>query len=217
MRPLEIRLLGAAEPPGTYADLARLHAEEISGGFLTSLGQPLLGRLYRAIGRSPGAFILTASIEGRTVGFLCASVDTAKVYRHVLAREWPYLLPPLVRHLLSWRIFRRVWETVRYPSSSSGANLPSAEILNFCVTARLQRSGVGRRLFSAMSAEFARRGVRDVRIITGASQLSAIRFYEKLGAEAAGSIEVHAESESRAFRYSIRNDTSTEKETNIDD
>jgi dTDP-4-amino-4,6-dideoxygalactose transaminase len=39
---------------------------------------------------------------------------------------------------------------------------------------------------------------------TGANQLSAISFYEKSGAELVGTIEVHARTESRLFRYSIQ-------------
>src|SRR5438105_13458477 len=98
----EIRLLSGSEAPEVFAELARLHSEEISGGFLTSLGTPLLANLYRAIGRSTHAFILVATLDGRVVGFLCGSTDTPKVYRHVLTRAWPYILPALARHLFSW-------------------------------------------------------------------------------------------------------------------
>lgn len=204
MQPAEIRLLSSSESAGVFTELARLHAEEISEGFLTSLGVPLLSRLYRAIARSPHAFILVAGAEGHIVGFLCGSTDTGKVYRHVLTRAWPQILPKLVGRLARWSTVKRLWETVRYPSRTPSPDLPSAEILNFCVSGRLQRSGVGRRLFAATESEFSRRGIREIRIVTGAQQLSAIRFYEKIGAQPAGSIEVHTQSESRLFRYSIQ-------------
>jgi ribosomal protein S18 acetylase RimI-like enzyme len=203
MAPLEIRLLAARESPEIYAELARLHAEEISGGFLTSLGTPLLARLYRAIGRSPDAFILTASLEKHVVGFLCASTDTRRVYRYVLSRSWIHLIPALARRIFSWQTVRRCWETLRYPTRSPVPDLPGAEILNFCVTQKLQRAGIGQALFAAMKDEYRRRDIRRIRIVTGANQLSAIRFYEKLGAEPVGTIEVHARTESRLFRYSI--------------
>lgn len=200
----EIAVLAAAEPAEVFAELARLHTEEISDGFLTSLGTRFLRELYRAIGRSPHAFILSASSDGHVVGFLCGATDTRQVYRHVLTRAWPYLLPALVPRLFNWRTVQRCWETLRYPSRTPAPDLPSAEILNFCVTQRMHRTGIGRRLFAAMEAEFLRRGVRQIRIVTGAAQLSAIQFYEKLGAEPAGTIEVHARGESRLFRYSIQ-------------
>ncbi len=204
MQPAEIRLLSSSESPELFTEIARLHAEEISEGFLTSLGVPLLSRLYRAIACSPHAFILVAGGDGHIVGFLCGSTDTGEVYRHVLTRSWPHILPKLAGRVFRWTTVKRLWETIRYPSRTPSPDLPSAEILNFCVTGRLQRSGVGRRLFAVMESEFSRRGVREIRIVTGAQQLSAIHFYEKIGAEPAGSIEVHSQSESRLFRYSIK-------------
>ena len=200
----EIRMIAKEAPPEVFADIARLHIEEITDGFLTSLGAPLLTRLYDAVNRSSAGFILAATVDGAIVGFLCASTDTARVYRQVLGRSWPRLLPVLLPKLVNLRTMRRVWETIRYPSRGPRAHLPSAEILNFCVSKRLHRGGVGRRLFSAMEAEFHRRGVGEIRIVTGATQLSAIRFYEKIGADLVGAIEVHGGQESRAFRYAIR-------------
>ncbi|MGD0993273.1 MAG: GNAT family N-acetyltransferase [Gemmatimonadales bacterium] len=199
----EIRLLTRAEPHETFLEIGRLHAEEIKGGFLASLGIGWLARLYEAIGRSPHAFTLVATVDGSIIGFLCGSADTRRVYRHVLTRDAVALLPGLLGRLASWRTVKRCWETLRYPSRAPVLDLPSAEILNFCVAGRVQRLGVGRLLFRAMEAEFARRGVRSLRIVTGASQLSAIRFYESLGAEPAGNVEVHAQVQSRLFRYSI--------------
>lgn len=200
----DVRLLTLEDGTVAHIQLARLHAEEISGGFLTSLGIPLLTRLYAAISRSPSAFTLICTVDGTIGGFLCASTDTAKVYRQVLRRAWLHLFPALLRRIFSWNTVHRCWETLRYPSRSSHADLPKAEILNFCVSGHLQRSGIGRRLFAAMEDEFRRRGISQIRIVTGKGQESAIRFYEKLGAEAVGIIEVHAQVESRLFRYSIR-------------
>ena len=204
MAPPDIRLLRPDEEPEVYEELARLHAKEISGGFLTSLGTAVLARLYRAIGQSPHAFILAASSNGHVVGFLCASTDTRKVYRHVLSRSWMHLLLPLVRRVFSWRTMRHCWETLRYPAHSPVPNLPAAEILNFCVTQKQQGLGIGQALFAVMKDEYRRQGVSQIRIVTGANQLSAIRFYEKIGAELVGRIEVHARTESRLFRYSIQ-------------
>jgi ribosomal protein S18 acetylase RimI-like enzyme len=200
----QIRLLRVSERRATFLEIARLHAEEISEGFLASLGTEWLARLYRAIGRCPDAFILVASANGEVLGFLCGSIDTRRVYRYVLLRGAPTLLPGLFRRLVSWGTVRRCWETLRYPSRTPILDLPSAEILNFCVTRRVQHSGIGRRLFAAMEGEFLDRGIRSIRIVTGARQLSAIRFYEGVGAEPAGTVEVHARVQSRLFRYSIR-------------
>ncbi|WP_415908471.1 GNAT family N-acetyltransferase [Oleiharenicola sp. Vm1] len=205
MAALEILPLRAPARPRDYRDLARLHAGEIREGFLTSLGLPVLEKLYRSIHRSPHAFILVAREGDTTVGFLCASTDTRKVYRRVIFTAWPHLLPALLRRLLSWSTVQRCWETLRYPNRTPPVpDLPGAEILNFCVTAERQGGGVGRALFAAMEQAYRERGVRRIRIVTGARQLSAIRFYEKIGARRVATIEVHATVESCLFVHAIR-------------
>lgn len=202
--PPEIHLLAPNAAPTIFEALARLHAEEISGGFLTSLGTPLLKRLYRAIAGSPDAFVLIFQCGSGIGAFLCASTDTKRVYRHVLRRAWPHLLPVIIRKALSRHTIQRCWETLRYPSRQQVAEGPKAEILNFCVSGRIQRTGVGRQLFAAMEAEYRRRGVNAIRIVTGAGQHSAIRFYEKVGAIREASIQVHAKADSHLFLYTIR-------------
>jgi ribosomal protein S18 acetylase RimI-like enzyme len=200
----DIRLLDPAEPPATWGALAKLHASEIQGGFLTSLGTPVLARLYRAISRSPHAFVFVAEDAGQTVGFLCASTDTKRVYRRVVLTVWPTLLPVLARKLVRWSTVRRCWETLRYPGETADPNLPGAEILNFCVDGARQGRGIGRALFAAMQREYWRRGIRRIRIVTGAGQQSAIRFYDKMGAQPAGRLEVHANIESRVYVFTIQ-------------
>jgi len=199
----DIRLLGTGETPEVFRELAQLHSEEIEGGFLTSLGPRVLAKLYEGICSSPDAFILTASVDERIVGFLCASTNTGRVYKHVLRRHGVGLVLAAAPSLFSWRNITRSFETLRYPAKSVPAGLPGAEILNFCVTQRLHRAGIGRNLFVAMTTEFHRRGIPQIRIVTGATQYSAIQFYQKIGATPAGTIDVHSRTVSQLFRYSI--------------
>ena len=199
----DIRLLGTGEAPEVFRELARLHSEEIEGGFLTSLGPRVLAKLYEGICSSPDAFIYTASVDGRIVGFLCGSTNTRRVYKHVLRRHGLSLVLAAAPSLFSWGNIRLSFETLRYPAKSVPEGLPAAEILNFCVTQRLHRAGIGRNLFAAMTTEFHRRGIPQIRIVTGATQYSAIQFYQKFGATPAGTIDVHSRTVSQLFRYSI--------------
>jgi ribosomal protein S18 acetylase RimI-like enzyme len=199
----DIRLLSANEPRDVFLQLACLHVDEISDGFLTSLGVPVITELYRAVSRCPNAFIVTANLDGRLLGFLCASTNTRLVYHHVLLRTWRPLLPLIVRHLFRRRTLVRCWETLTYPTRTTAPDVSVAEILNFCVADDVQRTGLGRKLFGTMETEYFRRGIRSIRIVTGAKQKKAIRFYEKIGAKLFGRTEVHAHSESLIFSYTI--------------
>jgi hypothetical protein len=62
---------------------------------------------------------------------------------------------------------------------------------------------VGRRLFGALSAEFARRRVCEIRIVTGVEQRSAQAFYDHVGARRAAELEIHEGSTSVVYTYTI--------------
>ena len=94
-------------------------------------------------------------------------------------------------------------ETMLYPARTRAANLPSAEILNFCVSTAAQGLGVGQRLFTASVEEFRRRCVREIRIVTGVRQQSARRFYDSAGARCVGKVAVHRGSPELVYTFSI--------------
>jgi ribosomal protein S18 acetylase RimI-like enzyme len=189
-----------------WARLAQLHQQEIDGGFLSSLGGATLAALYSALASSPEAVLLVARerASGRILGFICGSIDARLVYRHVLIRRGAMLIPALLPRLFSYHTVWKISETVLYPVRNVNIrDLPRAEILNFCVDRSCQRSGVGRALFQALAAQFRKRGVAAMKILTGASQGKAQRFYSSIGAQLAGRMEVHGGQESVLFRYDI--------------
>jgi ribosomal protein S18 acetylase RimI-like enzyme len=192
---------------GTEADAAfaaTLHASEISEGFLPSLGRPFLARLYRRVVRAPGSFLLIAEDGGEAVGFIAGAEDVRALYRSFLLHDGvaasSVALPRIVR---SWR---RVLETLRYPSGDSepadGAReLPPAELLAIAVAPLARGRGAGRALVDALTTEFAGRGVRAVRVVVGADNDSAIGLYERGGFTKVARIEVHRGTPSQVLTW----------------
>lgn len=179
--------------------LARLHREEIAGGFLTSLGDPFLQGLYKALAQSPSAVLFVATVDDRPCGFILGTTGTSQVYREGLRRlPWSAICRLAIK-LVRFEVMRKAWETLCYPSRTSETQLPAAEILNFCVSSSSQGRGIGRQLFAHLMRELRMRGVDEVRIVTGASQTQAHRFYEKVGATLATTIEVHRDSDSLVY------------------
>ncbi|MCA8997335.1 MAG: GNAT family N-acetyltransferase [Planctomycetaceae bacterium] len=189
--------------PSVLRQIAALHQQEIREGFLSSLGQDFLTRLYVAILENPDVFIFAARENGRTLGYICGAVSTRGVYKKFLVRHAWHVAPTIISRLFSPRTIRRITETLLYPSKTDDSGLPEPEILNFCVSSTQQRRGIGKRLFSALCQEFARRNVDQIRIVTGESQDSAQRFYEALGAKKAQEIEVHAGTKSLVYTFDI--------------
>jgi L-amino acid N-acyltransferase YncA len=93
-------------------------------------------------------------------------------------------------------VARRLVETVRYPAqepNGNGANgrLPDAELLSIAVAPGFRAGGTGRALADGVLAGLAGRGVDDIKVVVGAANQGANRFYAKVGFREAGQLTVH--------------------------
>lgn len=166
---------------------ARLHAESITGGFLSSLGLPFLSLLYRRIVRSPGAFLLVAETSGSVVGMAAGALDVGRLYRefarHEGLRAGVVALPGLVRAA------PRVWETWRYGRSDGTG--PAAELLSVAVAESSRGRGIGRLLVAAAQERFDALTAGPVRVVTAGDNRGAIELYQRCGFRPVATTEVH--------------------------
>jgi ribosomal protein S18 acetylase RimI-like enzyme len=177
--------------PAVRADaraMARLHATRIDEGFLSSLGEGFLTRLYRRVVATADACGYVAVDErGDVVGFIACTGNVRKLYGSFLVRDGVVagaLAAP--RLLRSWR---RVLETLRYPATTT--DLPDAEVLSVAVARAAGGRGVGRSLVATAVDDLARRGVAAVKVVTGADNGTARAMYEACGFAVAERREVH--------------------------
>jgi len=112
-RRVHVRPMATAEA----LSVARYHQEGIPNGVLSELGTRFMTHLYAAIAKSEHGFVFVAVASGGdVVGFVCGTTNLKPIFRSVVIRHgWP-LLGVLLRHVLSWRMVRRVTEVVFYPS-----------------------------------------------------------------------------------------------------
>jgi glycosyltransferase involved in cell wall biosynthesis/ribosomal protein S18 acetylase RimI-like enzyme len=196
----------APAPPGRGADapdqvrirralrrdapqLARLHRESLPGAFLPSLGDRFLSRLYRALAEDPAAVAVVAENGGGVLGFATAVPSVKGFYRRFYLRHGISAVVAAAPRLLRPTVLRRVRETASYPQDGRG--LPEAELLSIAVDGRSRARGVGSSLARAILEGLAERSVDDVRVVVGADNVPANRFYEKLGFTRARQIAVH--------------------------
>ena len=97
----------------------------------------------------------------------------------------------------------RILETLKYPQRKENIGLPKNEILNFCISRDFQRKGIGKKLFTILVDEFKSLNFNRIKIVTGANQIKAQKFYESLGAMKFTNIEVHRDSNSFIYVYNI--------------
>lgn len=188
-----------------FEECAAIHIEQITGGFLSTLGPKVLARVYWSIAASPNAFILAGLSDGHIVGFICGCYDTRKLYQDVIRDNAFAFAIAGLRRFLSPNTLRKIWETLAYPSKKQPQGIPQEEILNFCVSPRIQRSGLGSNLMKTLCQKFRGNNVTAIRIVTGADQKSAISFYEKIGASRVHTFEVHRGVSSYIYRYELPN------------
>ncbi|MGZ6974655.1 MAG: GNAT family N-acetyltransferase [Acidimicrobiia bacterium] len=170
--------------------LADLHATRITDGFLPSLGPAFLERLYRRIARSVDsfAFVATDDSDQHIAGFAAATADVGQLYRSFALRDG--LVAGFVAAPRLIRSWRRVLETVRYPSGE-GAGLPDAEILAVAVEADSGGHGIGTLVVDAATRRLGERGENAVKVVAGSDNVAALRLYERCGFERHSRIEVH--------------------------
>ncbi len=200
---ITLERLSESAPGRVFVEISNIHIQEISEGFLSSLGATFLTRLYQIFAASPHAELIAALAGDRIIGFICVATNTSEVYKFFIRTAGISAAVRLLPKLVSPARLFRVLETLLYPSKGRSADLPKAEILNFCVTREMQGKGVGKKLFDAAMTCLKSRGVESIRIVTGEHQRSAQHFYDKIGARRVGDLEVHRGSTSILYVYEI--------------
>jgi ribosomal protein S18 acetylase RimI-like enzyme len=174
-------------------NVIRIHRIEISQGFLSSLGDNALALLFSHASESRFGRLLIAkdTASGQIVGFLLGTVDTGAFYKDFLCKKFLKAVFVLAPKLLSFEKVRKVFETLFYPTKRELKTLPKPELLDIAVLKEYQGAGVAQLLFKEFSKKLRYIGIEEFKITTGESLVAAQRFYEKLGAEKAGEVEVH--------------------------
>ena len=109
--------------------------------------------------------------------------------------------PRLVRPSVA----RRLLETVRYLAAEAAATAPARR--RAAVDrgrAGFRAGGTGRALADGVLAGLAGRGVDDIKVVVGAANQGANRFYAKVGFRDAGQLTVHQGTPSNVWIRSCR-------------
>jgi ribosomal protein S18 acetylase RimI-like enzyme len=177
------------------AAMARLHADGMPDAFLPTLGPRFLARLYRALATDPEAVALVAEGVDGVVGFAAGVASVGGFYRRFARGHGPAAALAAAPHLVRPSVARRLLETVRYPAQEAngdgGGRLPDAELLSIAVAPGFRAGGTGRALADGVLTGLAGRGVDDIKVVVGAANQGANRFYAKVGFSPAGHLTVH--------------------------
>ena len=186
-----------------YRQVARLHVRCLDQGFLATLGEGFLALMYEAIDRADETTLLVEEDSGQVQGFVTGGTGMGAIYKRMLrspVRLARALAPALVRPSK----VRRILEILRY--SGAGvlpAGLPEAELLSIAVAPEWRGKAVADRLYGRLVEDFRKRRVEAFRITVGEALGPAHRFYQRMGAEVVGKVEVHGGEPSKVYVHRI--------------
>jgi ribosomal protein S18 acetylase RimI-like enzyme len=171
--------------------VAALHIQCISTGFISSLGIGFVTALYEAIVRSKSSFGVVAVRNGKVLGFAAFTTNINALYKSIVWRKGLKFALLLAGHMCSLKQVKKMFETLFYPSRIKNMNLPSAELLSIAVAGAEQRKGLAGRLIERGFRHCRETGVDKVKVLIGADNTAGNKLYLKYGFEHAGQINNH--------------------------
>jgi glycosyltransferase involved in cell wall biosynthesis/ribosomal protein S18 acetylase RimI-like enzyme len=181
------------------AVLARIHRRSLPGAFLSSLGERFLRRVYVALARDENAVVVVAEDGDGIAGFATGVPSVRRFYRRFYLRHGITAALAAAPHLLNRHMIHRLRETGRYPGVSR--DLPDSELLSIAVDARFRSRGVGKALAERILDGLSDRGATEIKVVVGAENEGANRFYAQIGFEHLANISVHDGTPSNVWIY----------------
>ncbi len=171
--------------------VAELHIQCISTGFISSLGIDFVTSLYEAIVQSNSSFGVVAVRNEKVLGFAAFSTNINTLYKSIVWKKGLKFALLLAGHMCSPKRVKRMLETLFYPARIKRMNLPSAELLSIAVAPEEQRKGLAGQLIEKGFRHCRKTGVDKVKVLIGADNKAGNKLYLKSGFEPAGQIINH--------------------------
>ncbi|MHC4140196.1 MAG: GNAT family N-acetyltransferase [Planctomycetota bacterium] len=170
--------------------VAQLHIEGISTGFISSLGVKFVTALYEAIIENGTCYGFVTD-DDKVVGFVAFTTNLGHFYKSIILKKGFRFAFLLARKMLSLKRIKRICETLFYPNRIQELQLPEAELLSIAIAPAARRMGLASRLVENCFAEYQKDGLGKVKVLVDAENKAANRLYQKCGFEFAEQIENH--------------------------
>lgn len=188
--------------------VAKLHARELSGGFLAELGEDFLFLIYDAINRDLDSVLFVELQDDTVVGFVSGGKGLSGVYLAILRK--PFSLMAALLKVLFIRskligICEIVFARSGVKSNHQQAVLPSHELFSIAIIPDKRGTGTAEKLYRNLCDFFVSNNVTEFKIQVGSELLQANRFYRRMGAEKKFEFEVHVGVKSYIYVQTLQN------------
>lgn len=171
--------------------VAALHIQCISTGFISSMGIDFVTSLYDAIVKSKSSLGVVAVRNEKVIGFVSFTTNLNKLYKSIIRRKGLKFALLLAGNVLSLRRIKKIFETLFYPARIKKMNLPAAELLSIAVAPEERRKGLAGQLIEKGLRLYRKTGVDKVKVLIGADNKAGNKLYLKSGFELIGQIVNH--------------------------
>lgn len=202
--PASLELKAKGYTDSEISQIADLHRNSITSGFLSSMKSNLLELLYSYIAKDTSCVLLSCCSDGKVVGFVCGATNVRKMYLGFARRHFFRVGVLLLPQIVSFASLKKVLELLSYPFVKRDYTQIESELLSMAVAEPFRGKGISDWLFKSFVSEYERRGLLSFKIVAGSNLTGAQRFYSKMGAKDIAVMEVHGGVSSKLFAYEIR-------------
>ncbi|MDT8302361.1 MAG: GNAT family N-acetyltransferase [Sedimentisphaerales bacterium] len=171
--------------------VAALHIQCISTGFISSMGIDFVTNLYEAIVQSNSSFGVVAVRNKKVLGFATFTTNINTLYKAIIWRKGLKFALLLAGHICSLKQVKKIFETLFYPTRIKNKDFPSAELLSIAVAPEEQRKGLAGQLIEMGFRHYRETGADKVKVLIGADNKAGNELYLKCGFEFAEQIINH--------------------------
>ncbi len=171
--------------------VAALHIQCISSGFISSLGIDFVTSLYEAVVQSKSSFGVVAVRNAKVLGFAAFTTNLNKLYKSAVWRKGLIFALLLAGNVRSRGRVKKMFETLFYPARTKKMNLPPAELLSIAVAPEEREKGLAGQLIEEGFRHCRKTGVDKIKVLVGADNKPGNKLYLKFGFELAGQIVNH--------------------------
>ena len=186
-----------------FRQVARIHIESISQGFLTSLGENFLTLLYQVIDECGSSVLLIERDQERVIGFVAGAENMGPIYKQLL-RHFPRLLVTLIPTIFKPSKIWRIIELFLY--NRNKPTIPGHmghELISIAVLQTNMRQGIAQRLYGRLATYFYELGAPSFHIVVGVNLKPAHGLYKRMGARPMMEISVHDQKKSIIFFHDL--------------
>jgi ribosomal protein S18 acetylase RimI-like enzyme len=185
-------------------EVAKLHMEYIKSGFMSQLGERFLKCFYRTISISESSYLAVFINEKNEVcGFISGTVSLLNLKKDFKKKCKLTIVSSFLKLFFTPVKILNFFESYKYASLEPIKITTNSELISIVVKQDCRNKGIAKALYKSLIHFFKEKKVKKFKILVGSNLKEAQKFYEKMGAEKKGDIEIHKGMKSFLYIHNI--------------